>query len=307
MTNAYKLYSPSHKYRIIDEQEFLDIAQDKVLYNGSLRKEYLNKEITKLSALKIYKFLNIDIQPVNAILVETTPDNIYLKTIDKLEEELANFIIEKEDEYTEEEQVAINAYLKGSKEAMITLITKSLKYQVIDENRTLEEFIETEVYQPTELLYKKNKISISLVSNRYVCDEENKKIYKYQSSILDPGGFKFHFKKTELFAYREEAIKESKKLIDEHYNLSIRNGKVQKIIVRTDENNTIIIFWPDTVTEDNYITSNDIIGDHDLGGDTKTSISFFDKCKDGNIKQVIIAKNVIEKCLKLQTYNVKQL
>lgn len=306
MTNAFKFYLPNKKYRTIDEQEFIEIAKDKVMQNNTLRREYQGKQISKLCALKIYKILNIHIQPVNALLVEIKPEDTYLKTIDKMEQELAKFIITK-DEHTEEEKKNISAYLKGSKDAMVSLLTKSLQYKVIDEERTLEDFLDKEVYLKTEILYKKNKIIVDLTTDKFVCNNENKEIYKYKSSILDPEGYQFHFKKDELFPTREEAIEESKKLIDEHYNLPIRNSKIQKIIVRTDDNGTIIIFWPETLTDDNYIISNDVIGDHDLGGDTKTSMAFFDRCKDATATELSLAKEVIEKSLKLQTYNVKHL
>ena len=306
MINAYKLYLPNHKYKVIDEQEFIDIAKNKVIHNSSLRKDFFNKEITKLSALRIYRILNINVLPVNALLVETGQDQIYLKTIEKMEQEIAKFIIETE-EHTKEDKEDIKAYLSGYKEAFIAILLNQLHYKIIDKERTIEDFIEKEAYQKVELLYKKNKIIITLTPNDYICNYENKTIYKYQSSILDPAGYQFHFKKNELFPSREEAINESKKLIDENYNLPIRNSKIQKIIVRTDENKTIIVFWPETVTDDHYIISNDVIGKHDLGGDTQTSFAFFDRCKDATPKELAIAKSVIEKSLKLQTYNVKHL
>ena len=306
MTNAFKYYLPSGKYRTIDETEFIDIATDKVMHNNTLKRDYLNKDITKLCALKIYKILNIRVQPVNALLIEINENDPVLKTIDKIEQELAKFII-TEEEHSKEEKNEINSYLKGSKEAMINLLTKSLNYKVIDEERTLEDFLDKEVYLKTEILYKKNKITVELINDKFSWDKESKKIYKYKSSILDPEGYQFHFKKDEIFSHREEAIEESKKLIDEHYNLPIRNSKIQKIIVRTDDRGTIIIFWPETSTDDNYIISNDLIGDHDLGGESKTSMAFFDRCKDATQKELALAKEVIDKCLKLQTYNVKHL
>ena len=70
MTNAFKLYLHSGKYRVIDEQEFIEIAKDKMSHNDILKKQYLNRPIHKLIALKIFKVLKIKILPVNALLIK---------------------------------------------------------------------------------------------------------------------------------------------------------------------------------------------------------------------------------------------
>jgi predicted transcriptional regulator len=317
VTNAYKLYSPSGKYRIIDEQEFIKIAQDKVMHNDKLKQTYANREITKLVALKVYKLLNIKVFPVDTIKIETIKDEYTLKTIEIIEKDIEKLFfknLEKEKKELEEEKKESQGekkdysdYLNGSKEAMIDILKNDLKYKDVDEERTLEEFIEQEVYFTSEISYKKNKIFVELSDNKFICDEKEKKIYKYKSTIIDTEGYKFKFKKTEVFELREAAINESKKLIDEHYNLPIRNSKIQKIIVRVDDNGTIVIFWPEIATADNYIISNDVIGEFDLAGETKTSMAFFDNCRSATAQELTIAKKVINSALKLQTYNVKHL
>ena len=55
MINAYKLYLHNGKYRVIDEEEYLEIAQDKITHDDSLQRIYANKEINKLAALRIFK------------------------------------------------------------------------------------------------------------------------------------------------------------------------------------------------------------------------------------------------------------
>lgn len=307
MTNAFKLYLPSGKYRIISEEEFIDIATDKMINHPGLRSKYINKEITKLTALKIFQRLNINITPVNAIEIEKKEDGKeprrILKTIEKIEEEIAKYIFENvTSDYSE-----FNDYLSGSKEAMVELVLDKLKYNVVSEDRTLEDFIDKEVYFTTNMTYKKNHITVELSPSKFICNNNNESIFKYVSTIVDAEGYKFSFRKHELFRYREEAIEESKKLIDEHYNLPIRNSKIQKIIVRKDEKGTIIVFWPDIRTDDRYIISNDVIGDHDLGGETKTSMAFFDNCVDVTPGELALAKMVIQKCMKLQTYNVNHI
>jgi len=303
VTNAFKYYLPTGKYRVIDEQEFVDIARNKMMHHASLRKTYVHREITKLSALKIFQKLNIKVIPVNALEIEISEDNVVLKTVEKMEEAIAEYIFTHSTvDYSE-----FADYLSGKKDAMIDLIENKLNYKVVSEDRTLEDFIDKEVYFTTEMTYKKNHITVTLSPEKFICNKNDEAIYKYKSTIVDQDGYKFNFKKNELFKYREEAIEEAKKLIDEHYNLPIRNSKIQKIIVRKDEKNTIIVFWPEIATDTNYIISNDVIGNHDLGGEAKTSMAFFDTCQDVTARELKNAKDVIEKCMKLQTYNVKHL
>jgi hypothetical protein len=322
VTNAFKLYLHNNKYRIIDEQEFIDIAKDKILYNDTLKKKYLNKEINKLNALKVFQQLGIKTLPVNALLVEIkekknssrktinalqvvinqTGEPI-LKTIEKIEEDIEKFIFTQLKENTNN----FTYYLKGSKDAIVTILEEELHYNVIDKDRTLEDFIDKEIYFTTDITYKDNHIKVELTKDKFICDLNTKKIYKYKSTILDMDGYQFSFRKNELFPSREIAIEEAKKLVDEHYNLPIRNGKIQKIIVRTDDQNTVIVFWPDIITDNDYIMANDLIGMSDLAGDTKTSLLFFNECKDALPMQIKIAKNVIEKCMNIQTMSIKHL
>jgi len=305
MTNAYKLYLQNEKYRIIDDQEFINIAKDKLLNDSILEKKYSNHEINKLTALKIFQHLGKKIQPVNAMwITEKDKSEPILKTIEKMEEDIERFVFE----HLKDDNSDIEAYLKGSKEAMISILEKDLQYEVAEENeRTLEDFISKEVFQTTKISYNSNDIKVALTSDKFICNFNTKKIYKYQSTMIDKDGYQFHFRKNELFPTRVDAISQSKQLVDEHYNLPIRNSKIQRIIVRTDEQKTIIVFWPDIPTDEEYIIANDIIGTSDLAGETKTSLLFFNDCKDATPTQIITAKNVIEKCMNLQTFNVKHL
>lgn len=305
MTNAYKLYLHNDKYRIIDNQEFISIAQDKVFHDTTLQKQFANREINKLAALKIFKHIGRKIQPVNAMLIKIKDNSEPIfKTIEKMEEDIEKFVFE----HTKDDNENVAAYLSGSKEGMIKILEQDLGYEVVEENeRTLEDFIEKEVFLTTKISYNSHDIKITLTSEKFLCNFNEKKIYKYQSTMIDQDGYQFHFRKNELFATKDEAIIQSKKLVDEHYNLPIRNSKIQRIIVRTDADNTIIVFWPDVVTDSDYIMANDIIGKSDLAGDTKTSLLFFNECTDAKPSQVILAKNVIEKCMNLQTVNVKHL
>lgn len=304
MTNAFKFYLHSGKYRVIDEQEFIEIAKDKVSHDDILKKQYLNKEINKLAALNIFKKLKIKTTPVNALLIETKRgEDPVLKTIEKIDVDIEKFIFEQ----IKEEANNFNSYFQGNKDALLKILEEDLNYKIIDEERTLEDFIDKEVYFTSKIEYKHNTISVSLTNEKFICDLNTQKIYKYKSIILDPEGYQFSFKKNELFTSREEAIEESKKLVDEHYNLPIRNSKIQKVIIRTDKHGTIIVFWPDIDTDNDYIMANDIIGTSDLAGDTKTSLLFFNECKDATPTQVKIAKDVIEKCMNLQTMNVRHL
>lgn len=304
MTNAFKYYLHGGKYRVIDEQEFIDIAKDKMSHNDTLKKQYLNKEINKLTALNIFKYLNIKTTPVNALLIETKKGtDPVLKTIEKIDEDIEKFIFEQ----IKEEANNFNSYFQGKKDALLKILEEDLHYKLIDNDRTLEDFIDKEVYFTSKLVYKNNTISVSLTDDKFICDLNTKRIYKYKSVILNPEGYHFSFKKNELFTSREEAIEESKKLVDEHYNLPIRNSKIQKVIIRTDKMGTIIVFWPDVDTDSDYIMANDIIGTSDLAGDTKTSLLFFNECKDASAAQIKIAKDVIEKCMNLQTMSVKHL
>jgi len=305
MTNAYKLYLHSGKYRIIDEKEFILIAKQKIIENYFIQKKYANIEINKLAAFNIYKLLSIKILPVNAFFINIK-DGIdpTLKTIEKMEEDIEKFIFTQ----IKEDANSFSSYLNGSKEAMIEILEDKLFYNTAEENdRTLSDFIEKEIYFRSEINYKKNVITIELTKNKFICDLNTQKIYKYKSTIKDKEEYQFNFRKNELFRSREEAISESKKLIDENYNLPMKNSKIQKIIVRTDDKNTIIVFWPDVDTHDEYIMANDIIGTSDLAGDTKTSLLFFNDCKEPTPEQIQTAKDVIAKCMNLQTYNVKHL
>jgi hypothetical protein len=303
VTNAFKYYLPTGRYRVIDEQEFIKIAQNKMMHHTVLQKKYINRDVTKLSALKIFQKLNIKVVPVNALEIEQSEDNTVMKTVEKMEEEIAKYIFDHSTvDYSE-----FTDYLSGKEEAMIELLENKLNYKVVSEDKTLKEFIEQEVYFTTEITYKKNHITVALSPEKFICNKNDEAIYKYKSTIIDEDGYKFNFKKNELFRYREEAIEEAKKLIDEHYNLPIRNSKIQKIIVRKDDKNTTIVFWPEISTDNNYIISNDVIGNHDLGGETKTSMAYFDTCQEVTARELRNAKKVIEKCMKLQTYNVKHI
>jgi len=304
MTNAFKLYLYGNQYRIIDEEEFIEIAKEKMSQDASLTKQFLNRPIHKLIALKIFQVLKVKILPVNAILIKIKEEEYpVLKTIEMIEEDIEKFIFEQ----IKEDANNFESYFKGSKEALYELLEKDLHYDVVDEERTLKDFIDEEVYTETNITYKDNKITINLSNNKFICDLITKRIYKYKSTILNTEGYEFNFKKNELFVSREEAITESKKLVDEHYNLPMRNSKVQKIIVRTDSLNHLIVFWPDITTDNDYIMANDVIGTSDLAGDTKTSLLFFNECKDATPSQVKIARDVIENTMNLQTMNVKHL
>jgi hypothetical protein len=304
VTNAFKFYLQNEHYKVIDENEFIKIAKNKLMNNDLLNKKYINRPINKLLAFQIFQALKIKTIPVNAILVDSKgQEESILKTIEKIEEDIAAFIFDE----LEESDKNFAFYVKGSKESIIQILEKELEYVLLDEDSDLEEFIDKEIYFITNLTYKKNHITVNLTPDKFICDINTKKIYKYQTTILDPEGYKFNFKKNELFASREEAIKEAQKLIDEHYNLPIRNSKIQKIIVRTDEHNTIIIFWPDIDTTNDYIMANDIIGTSDLAGDTKTSLAFFNECKSATPTQIKIAKNIIARNMNIQTMSVKHL
>jgi len=304
MTNAFKLYLQNGKYKIIDDEEFIEIAKDKITHDDILKKKYLNKEINKLLALNIFKELKIKILPVNALWIEVSKDkDPVLKTIDKIEEDIEKFIFIQ----IKEEANNFAPYFQGSKEAMLEILEKKLHYRVLNEDTTLEQFIEKEAYITTKVSYKNNEITISLTDNKYICDLNTQRIYKYKSTIVNTEGFEFSFHKNELFTSREKAIIASKKLVDEHYNLPIRNGKIQKIIVRTDTHDNLIVFWPDVHTDNDYIMANDVIGTSDLAGDTKTSLLFFNECKDASAEKVKMARDVIEKCMKLNTINVRHL
>lgn len=304
MTNAFKLYLLGGKYRIIDEQEFIEIAKEKMSHNDQLKKQFLNRPIHKLIAMKIFQVLKINILPVNALLIKIKGvEYPVLKTIDMLEKDVEKFIFEQIKEDTDK----FTSYLEGSKDALLKIIEKELHYKIIDEDNSLEDFIEKEIYTENDITYKENKINIKLTNGKFICDLNTKKIYKYKSTILDTEGYEFNFKKNELFNSREEAIVESKKLVDEHYNLPIRNSKIQTIIVRTDSLDHLIVFWPEKDTDHDYIMANDIIGTSDLAGDTKTSLLFFNECKDASPAQVKIAREVIENCMNLQTMNVRHL
>lgn len=307
MTNAFKLYSYGDKYRIIDEEEFIEIATEKMSHDNILKKQFANKKILKLTALKIYKTLKIKVIPVNVLSINIKgEEEPVLKTIEMIEEDIEKFIFEQIKE-NKENTDKFKPYLKGSKEAALKILEEDLKYESTEEEKTIESFLETEVYSKTEFTYKDNKISIALTDDRFICDENTQRIYKYKAVILDTDEYEFNFKKNELFTSRAEAVIESKKLVDEHYQLPIRNSKVQRIIVRTDEHKHLIVFWPDIDTDDDYIMANDIIGTSDLAGDTKTSLLFFNECKDASPAQVKIARDVIENCMNLQTMNVKHL
>ncbi|MDC0933227.1 hypothetical protein OAR97_05200 [Arcobacteraceae bacterium] len=304
MTNAFKLYLQNGHYRVIDEKEFIQIAKNKLLNNDVLNKKYINRPINKLTAFQILQALKVKTVPVNALFIDREgQDEPILTTIENIEEDISTFIFEE----LEESDKNFSFYVKGSKESIIQILEKELKYKILDKERTLEDFIDKEIYFTTNLTYKKNHISVHLTPDKFISDVNTKKIYKYQSTILDPEGYQFNFKKNELFASREEAINQAKKLIDEHYNLPIRNSKIQKIIVKTDAHNTIIIFWPDIDTDNDYIMANDIIGTSDLAGDTKTSLLFFNECKEATPMQIKIAKNVIEKNMNIQTMSVRHL
>ena len=304
MTNAFKLYSYGDKYRIIDEEEFIAIATDKMLTDVLLKKQFANKTIHKLTALKIYKALKIKVLPVNALSITIkNEEEPVLKTIEMIEEDIEKFIFEQIKENADK----FVSYLKGSKKATLKILEEDLEYKSEDDEKTIESFLDTEIYTQTAFTYKENKITIALTDDKFICDENTKRIYKYKSTIINPEDYEFHFKKNELFTSREEAVIESKKLVDEHYNLPIRNSKVQRIIVRTDSLKHLIVFWPDIDTDDEYIMANDIIGTSDLAGDTKTSLLFFNECKDATPAQVKMARDVIEKCMNLQTMNVKHL
>ena len=304
MTNAFKLYLQNGHYRVIDEEEFIQIAKDKLLHNDLLNKKYINKTINKLTAFQIFKAVKVLTIPVNALLVgRKGEEGTVLKTIEKMEEDVASFIFEE----LEESDKDFAFYVKGSKESILQILEKELEYKIIDKERTLENFIDKEIYFTTNLTYKKNHITVELTKDKFICDLNTKKIYKYKATIQDPEGYQFDFKEHELFTSREKAILGAKKLIDEHYNLPIRNSKIQKIIVRTDIHNTIIIFWPDKDTDNDYIMANDIIGTSDLAGDTKTSLLFFNDCKDATPYQIQIAKKVIENTMNIQTMSVKHL
>lgn len=304
MTNAFKLYLQNGHYRIIDEEQFIEIAKNKLLGNDSLNKKYINRTINKITAFQIFKALKVLTVPVNALLVSTKDTSEpTLKTIEKVEADIADFIFNE----LEEGDKDFSFYVKGSKESIIQLLKKELEYKIHNEDRTLEEFLDKEIYVTSNISYKDNHITVELSKEKFISDVISRKIYKYKASIQDKDGYHFDFKNHELFVSREEAIKGAQKLIDEHYNLPIRNSKIQKIIVRTDEHNTIIVFWPDRDTDDEYIMANDIIGTSDLAGDTKTSLLFFNDCKNASPSQIQIAKKVIENTMNIQTMSVKHL
>ncbi len=304
MTNAYKLYLQSGKYKVLDEQEYLSIAKHKLEHDDSLKKLYANKKINKLAALRIFQHQKIKIQPVNAILIKTNKKvEPVLKTIEQIEEDIEKYIFQQ----MKENSNYFALYFSGSKKAALKILEEGLQYEVVDDKRTLDDFLEKEIYFTSKVMHKNHHIQVELTKNKFICDFNTKRIYKYKATIVDEEDYQFNFKKNELFVSREEALQEAKKLIDEHYNLAIRNGKAQKIIVRTDADNTIIVFWPDVETDEEYIMANDVIGTSDLAGDTKTSLLFFNECKEPTPEQIKIAQNAIEKTMNLQTFNVHHL
>lgn len=321
MANGYKLYLDNGKYKILNESKLIDIAKKKLIYKDILRKKYSRKEINKVDALTICQLLKIQIEPLDVMEIESDISEIpELKAIECMEEDIQNFIFDyikkqKEEDVEkfiikdDEEYISrFNPYFSGSRNAMLSILKDDLHYQGTEENKiTVDYFIDKEVYLTSNISYKKNIITVELTKDKFIYDFNARKIYKYKASIIDEAGYQFNFKKDELFISREAAILESKKLVDEHYNLRIKNSKIQRIIVRTDDKGTIIVFWPTITTKDDSIISNDIIGTTDLAGELNTSLAFFHKCKNATEEEIQIAKKVIENCMNLKTFNVKNL
>ena len=305
MKNAYKIHLPNGKSKIIDEKDFISIAKDKMMHNNILKKKFHNKEINITCGYDIFKYLKVKVEAIDAILVDIPKEvNSCFKTISMLENDISKFIFDPDNVDNKE----CDLYLNGSKDSMLKILEEGLSYVVAKtEKRTLKGFIDKEVYFTSELQYKNNDITIELSSSRFAVDRNTNYIYKYKASIIDEDGYKFNFKKDELFTTRQKALIEAKKLIDEHYKLPIKYNKIQKIIVRTDSKNTIIVFWPDHKTDKNYILSNDIIAGSDLGGETKTSMAFFENCKEATAKEIELAKSVILKCFNLITFPIKNI
>jgi len=305
MTNAYKLYLPNGKYKIIDEEDFISIATEKMIRNDSLKKRFFNRDIDIDTANIIYEYLKIKVEPTIAILLDipTRVDPCF-KTITMLENEISKFLFKEKDSNFSIK----NLYLKGSKDAMLQILEEEMEYKTaVDEKRTLKGFLDKEVYFTSKIKHKNNTIIVELAKTKFSMDQDTQKIYKYTSSIEDEKGYVFNFKKNDLFPTREEAIAESKKLINEHYKLPLKYSKTQKIIVRKDSKGTLIIFWPDIKTDYNYIISNDIIGNQDLCGDAKTSMAFFESCENATDEEVSLAKDLALKCLNLVTFNMKKI
>lgn len=302
MIKAFKIPLIEGKYRIIDEFDLIDTAKQKIQEREKLAKKYHSIEIGRMTALSIYKALGIDVHTVHALKIKKGEDGFELKTIECIEKDIEKLFFDENVEKTN----TFEQYLKGSKEAMIELVEEFLKYELSsDEDDSVKDFIENETFFTTTLFYKQNRIEVDIAKRKFILRKEDKSILKYEAKIVDSTGYHFSFDENELFRFRDVALNEAKKLIDEHYKLAERNAKVEKIIVKKDKHGTIVIFWPDEkVEKEGFIISNDLIGENDLTSKTEASINFFNSCTDATTKEIMVAKKVIRSCLNIKTYTV---
>ena len=321
MINGYKLYLTDTKYKILDDTKLIDLAKRQMMYKDSVRKKYSRKIINKVDALTICELINIKIKPVDVMLIKTTErDSPVLKSIECMEKDIQDFIFDYAKEKKEEDVKEFiikdlkaytrrfQPYFSGSRNAMLSLLKDDLHYKATAENdNTLDYFIDSEVYVASNISYQSNIITVEITKDKFTCDFDTEEIYKYNATIINEDSYQYNFKKGQLFISREAATLEAKKLVDEHYNLPITNSKIQRICVRTHDGETIIVFWTAIKTKDGTIIANDVIGTSDLAGETNTSLEFFNKCQPASPEQIQIAKDVIENCMNLKTFNVKGL
>lgn len=290
----------------MDELEFIHIAEEKMSNHSILKRTLNNRDSTPELAKKIYDYLKIPYELVSAILLKTPKrtDPLF-KTIGMIEKEIGVFLSTAENSVIAPYKAK---YLNGSQSGMLEILEKGMDYKVApEEKNTLANFIKNEVYYKSNIVFKNNKIVIELAAPTFILETKLKQVLKYKATITDTNGYVFSFKKNEFFETRKKAIAEAKKLINEHYKLPIRNSKIEKVVIRTDENNTIIVFWPYRPTDENYILSNDLIGTYDLASEAKTSMQFFESCKPATPAEIKIAKDLLLKYFKIEAYSMKKI
>ena len=320
MITGYKLYLEKGKYKLLTQKNLIEVANKQMMYKPKIRKKFLRKDIDIVDALSICEQLEIEVKPADVMLIKSNIDKkATLKSIESMEEDIQEYIFETIKEKQEEDvekfiikdikvyTTLFDSYFGGSRNAMLDILENGLKYEATEGNdTTLGYFVDKEVYLTSNISYKNNIITVELSEEKFICDLSTEKIHKYKATIINEDGYQFNFKKEELFISREAGFLESKKLVDEHYNLKIKNSKIQRIIVRTHDN-IIVVFWPTVKVKEGFIKSNDLIGKSDLAGDTETSIKFFDQCKEATEEEIQLAKDVIDNCMNLKTFNVKKL
>jgi len=320
MITGYKIYLEKGKYKLLTQKGLIEVANKQMMYKPKIRKNFLRKDIDIVDALSICEQLEIQVKPADVMLIKSSLDKqSTLKSIQSMEEDIQEYIFEQIKEKQEEDvekfiikdikeyTALFDSYFKGSRNAMLDILQEGLKYEVVEGNdTTLPYFVDKEVYLTSNISYKNNIITVELSKDKFICDLTTQKIHKYKATIINEEGYQFNFKKEELFISREAGFLESQKLVDEHYNLKIKNSKIERITVRTHDG-IIVVFWPSVKMKEGFIKSNDLIGKFDLAGDTETSIKFFEQCKDATEEEIQLAKDVILNCMNLKTFNVKKL